>query len=154
MEQKVKNKEQNKGRPSKYDPLYHDAQTFSYSARGYTNAHIATKFGIDPRTFDLWLNKHDSLRESALDGRAVSNSKSEYKLHKMAHGYYQDVIEVKVVGNKIKKVKYPKWIAPSFSALRFEMINKMPHLYRDKVEEEPKEEQDTQIEIIVKKANG
>lgn len=154
MEQKVKNKEQNKGRPSDYDPTYHDPLAFSYFCRGYTNAMVAKKFGIVPRTFDLWLNKHTSLKESVMDGREVSNSRSELKLHKMGHGFYQEVTEPKVAGGDIQMVTYKKYFPPSFSALRFEMINKMPHLYRDKVEEEPKEEQDTQIEIIVKKANG
>ena len=142
------------GRPSEYEPTYHDPLAFSYFCRGYTNAMVAKKFGISPRTFDLWLNKHQSLKESVMDGREVSNSRSELKLHKMGHGFYQEVTEPKVVGGEVQMVTYKKYFPPSFSALRFEMINKMPHLYRDKVEEKEETPNDTSIEIIVKKSNN
>lgn len=146
--------EKKKGRPTKYDKEFHDLKAFSYFSRGYTNALVAKKFQISPRTLDYWIENNESFKESVLDGREVSNSQSELKLHKMAHGYFQEVIEPKIAGGEVVMVTYKKFIPPSFSALRFEMINKMPQLYRDKVEETEDKEQDTTTEIIVKKANN
>ena len=138
------------GAKLKYNSDYHDAKAFSYFARGYTNALVAKKFKISPRTLDYWIEQFESLRESVLDGREVSNSRSELKLHKMGHGFYQEVTEPKVVGGELQMVTYPKYFPPSFSALRFEMINKMPHLYRDKIEETEKEEVTKPVAINIK----
>lgn len=153
MKDENKHKKLKKGRPTKYDPDYHDRKAFKYFSCGYNNALVAVKFGISPRTLDYWISNHESLREMVLDGRAVENADDELRLHKLAHGFYKEVTEFKVVNGKAVEHTYKKYFPPTFSALRFKMVNKQPDKYRDRPEE-PKPEQDNKIEIVVKKANG
>lgn len=147
-------KEKKRGRPTKYDPKIHDAKAFSYFCRGYTNALVAKKFGISPRTLDYWIEAHESFRESVIDGRKVSNSENELKLFKISQGFYKEVEKPFIVKGKVEIVTYKEYFPPNFSALRFLMTNRMPQDYRDKVEETQEKETETQIEIVVKKANN
>lgn len=147
-------KEDKRGRPTKYDPKIHDAKAFSYFCRGYTNALVAKKFGISPRTLDYWIEAHESFKESVIDGRKVSNSENELKLFKISQGFYKEVEKPFIVKGKVEIVTYKEYFPPNFSALRFLMTNRMPQDYRDKVEETQEKETETQIEIVVKKANN
>lgn len=147
-------KEDKRGRPTKYDPKIHDAKAFSYFCRGYTNALVAKKFGISPRTLDYWIEAHESFRKSVIDGRKVSNSENELKLFKISQGFYKEVEKPFIVKGKVEIVTYKEYFPPNFSALRFLMTNRMPQDYRDKVEETQEKETETQIEIVVKKANN
>lgn len=150
----MKEKKRERGRPTKYDPKIHDAKAFSYFCRGYTNALVAKKFGISPRTLDYWIEAHPSFKESVIDGRKVSNSENELKLFKISQGFYKEVEKPFVVKGKVEIVTYKEYFPPNFSALRFLMTNRMPQDYRDKVEETQEKETETQIEIVVKKANN
>lgn len=147
-------KDEKRGRPTKYDPKIHDAKAFSYFCRGYTNALVAKKFGISPRTLDYWIEAHESFKESVIDGRKVSNSENELKLFKISQGFYKEVEKPFIVKGKVEIVTYKEYFPPNFSALRFLMTNRMPQDYRDKVEETQEKETETQIEIVVKKANN
>ena len=150
----MKEKKRERGRPTKYDPKIHDAKAFSYFCRGYTNALVAKKFGISPRTLDYWIEAHESFKESVIDGRKVSNSENELKLFKISQGFYKEVEKPFIVKGKVEIVTYKEYFPPNFSALRFLMTNRMPQDYRDKVEETQEKETETQIEIVVKKANN
>lgn len=150
----MKDEKRERGRPTKYDPKIHDAKAFSYFCRGYTNALVAKKFGISPRTLDYWIEAHESFKESVIDGRKVSNSENELKLFKISQGFYKEVEKPFIVKGKVEIVTYKEYFPPNFSALRFLMTNRMPQDYRDKVEETQEKETETQIEIVVKKANN
>jgi len=150
----MKEEKRERGRPTKYDPKIHDAKAFSYFCRGYTNALVAKKFGISPRTLDYWIEAHESFKESVIDGRKVSNSENELKLFKISQGFYKEVEKPFIVKGKVEIVTYKEYFPPNFSALRFLMTNRMPQDYRDKVEETQEKETETQIEIVVKKANN
>lgn len=150
----MKEEKRERGRPTKYDPKIHDAKAFSYFCRGYTNALVAKKFGISPRTLDYWIEAHESFKESVIDGRKVSNSENELKLFKISQGFYKEVEKPFIVKGKVEIVTYKEYFPPNFSALRFLMTNRMPQDYRDKIEETQEKETETQIEIVVKKANN
>ena len=150
----MKEEKRERGRPTKYDPKIHDAKAFSYFCRGYTNALVAKKFGISPRTLDYWIEAHESFKESVIDGRKVSNSENELKLFRISQGFYKEIEKPFIVKGKVEIVTYKEYFPPNFPALRFLMTNRMPQDYRDKVEETQEKETETQIEIVVKKANN
>ena len=153
MKDENKKEKLKKGRPSKYDPEYHDGKAFKYFSCGYTNSEVAKKFGISPRTLDYWIENQDSFKEMVQDGRERMVGTLETNLFQMAFGYTKRVQEPRTSNGKTEILEYDKYFPKSFSATRFLVTNLLPHKYRDRPEE-PKQEQDNQIEIIVKKSNG
>ena len=146
----MKEKKRERGRPTKYDPKIHDAKAFSYFCRGYTNALVAKKFGISPRTLDYWIEAHASFKESVIDGRRVSNSENELKLFKISQGFYKEIEKPFIVKGKVEIVTYKEYFPPNFPALRFLMTNRMPQDYRDKIAEAETEETSKPVAINIK----
>lgn len=146
----MKDEKRERGRPTKYDKDFHDNKAFDLYVRGFTNALVAKKFGISARTLDYWIQNHETFRDKVEEGREASNSKLEWKLYRMANGYYKTVYKPFVVKGKIEYAEYQEYIQPSYPAIKFLMVNRMPKLYRDKVEETETEETSKPVAINIK----
>lgn len=150
MKEEENKKKITRGAHVKYDPKIHDDKAFTYFSRGYTNALVAEKFKISPRTMDNWIAKYPTFQESVIDGRRVSNSENELKLFKISQGFYKEIEKPFIVKGKVEIVTYKEYFPPNFSALRFLMTNRMPQDYRDKVAETETEETSKPVAINIK----
>lgn len=150
MKDENKKKKKKRGRPTIYDPDYHDKKAFKLFSCGYNNALVAVEFGICPRTLDYWIANHESFKEYVLRGRAAENAEDELRLHKLAHGFYKKVQKPFIVKGEVQIVEYLEYFPPSFPSLRFKMVNKQPEKYRDKPQETETEENTKPVAINIK----
>ena len=84
-------------------------------------------------TLIKWKNEKKEFFESIKRGKEVSDYELENTLHKRATGYYY---EEETVTNAGKVVKVKKYEHANPTSLIFALKNRLPHKYRDKVEQE------------------
>ena len=80
-----------------------------------------------------WKEDHSEFMEAIKKGKEVSDYELENALHKRATGYYY---EEETVTNAGKVVKVKKYEHANPTSLIFALKNRLPHKYRDKVEQE------------------
>jgi transposase-like protein len=100
---------------------------------GLTDEQIARNFGVNFKTVMKWKEDHSEFMEAIKKGKEVSDYELENALHKRATGYYY---EEETVTNAGKVVKVKKYEHANPTSLIFALKNRLPHKYRDKVEQE------------------
>lgn len=100
---------------------------------GLTDEQIAKNLGVSKDTLIKWKNEKKEFFESIKRGKEVSDYELENTLHKRATGYYY---EEETVTNAGKVVKVKKYEHANPTSLIFALKNRLPHKYRDKVEQE------------------
>lgn len=100
---------------------------------GLTDEQIAKNLGVSKDTLIKWKNEKPEFFESIKRGKEVSDYELENTLHKRATGYYY---EEETVTNAGKVVKVKKYEHANPTSLIFALKNRLPHKYRDKVEQE------------------
>ena len=99
---------------------------------GLTDEQIAKNLGVSKHTLIKWKRIYQTFRRHK-KGKEVSDYELENALHKRAVGYYY---EEETVTNKGNIVKIKKYEHPNPTSLIFALKNRLPHKYRDKVEQE------------------
>ncbi len=100
---------------------------------GLTDEQIAKNLGVSKDTLIKWKNEKKEFFESIKRGKEVSDYELENTLHKRATGYYY---EEETITNAGKVVKVKKYEHANPTSLIFALKNRLPHKYRDKVEQE------------------
>lgn len=84
-------------------------------------------------TLIKWKKNIPDFLDAIKKGKEVSDYELENALHKRAVGYYY---EEETVTNKGEVVKIKKYEHANPTSLIFALKNRLPHKYRDKVEQE------------------
>ncbi|HDA3714541.1 TPA: helix-turn-helix domain-containing protein [Staphylococcus aureus] len=100
---------------------------------GLTDAQIARNLGVSKHTLIKWKKNIPDFLDAIKKGKEVSDYELENALHKRAVGYYY---EEETVTNKGEVVKIKKYEHANPTSLIFALKNRLPHKYRDKVEQE------------------
>nr|WLJ25667.1 MAG: terminase small subunit [Staphylococcus phage HS06] len=101
---------------------------------GLTDEQIAKNLGVAYSTLRTWTpDKYPAFSAAIKKGKEVSDYELENALHKRATGYYY---EEETVTNAGKVVKVKKYEHANPTSLIFALKNRLPHKYRDKVEQE------------------
>ncbi|WP_435982024.1 helix-turn-helix domain-containing protein [Staphylococcus aureus] len=100
---------------------------------GLTDEQIARNLGVSKHTLIKWKKNIPDFLDAIKKGKEVSDYELENALHKRAVGYY---CEEETVTNKGEVVKIKKYEHANPTSLIFALKNRLPHKYRDKVEQE------------------
>ncbi|HHW6000794.1 TPA: helix-turn-helix domain-containing protein [Staphylococcus aureus] len=100
---------------------------------GLTDEQIARNLGVSKHTLIKWKKNIPDFLDAIKKGKEVSDYELENALHKRAVGYYY---EEETVTNKGEVVKIKKYEYANPTSLIFALKNRLPHKYRDKVEQE------------------
>ncbi|EMN4665641.1 homeo-like domain protein [Staphylococcus aureus] len=100
---------------------------------GLTDEQIARNLGVSKHTLIKWKKNIPDFLDAIKKGKEVSDYELENALHKRAIGYYY---EEETVTNKGEVVKIKKYEHANPTSLIFALKNRLPHKYRDKVEQE------------------
>ncbi|HFF7743501.1 TPA: helix-turn-helix domain-containing protein [Staphylococcus aureus] len=100
---------------------------------GLTDEQIARNLGVSKHTLIKWKKNIPDFLDAIKKGKEVSYYELENALHKRAVGYYY---EEETVTNKGEVVKIKKYEHANPTSLIFALKNRLPHKYRDKVEQE------------------
>lgn len=100
---------------------------------GLTDEQIARNLGVSKHTLIKWKKNIPDFLDAIKKGKEVSDYELENALHKRAVGYYY---EEETVTNKAEVVKIKKYEHANPTSLIFALKNRLPHKYRDKVEQE------------------
>ncbi|HDZ5583958.1 TPA: helix-turn-helix domain-containing protein [Staphylococcus aureus] len=100
---------------------------------GLTDEQIARNLGVSKHTLIKWKKNIPDFLDAIKKGKEVSDYELENALHKRAVGYYY---EEETVTNKGELVKIKKYEHANPTSLIFALKNRLPHKYRDKVEQE------------------
>ncbi|HCG2410688.1 TPA: helix-turn-helix domain-containing protein [Staphylococcus aureus] len=98
-----------------------------------TDEQIARNLGVSKHTLIKWKKNIPDFLDAIKKGKEVSDYELENALHKRAVGYYY---EEETVTNKGEVVKIKKYEHANPTSLIFALKNRLPHKYRDKVEQE------------------
>jgi len=110
-----------------------------WARSGLTNQQISKNIGIAPTTLYDWIKKFPNLSNSLKKGKEVIDYQVENALLKRALGYeYEDVktyIEKDDKGRERKRIeKTTRHMTPDVTAQIFWLKNRMPTIWRNKVE--------------------
>ncbi|SAZ13671.1 homeo-like domain protein [Staphylococcus aureus] len=100
---------------------------------GLTDEQIARNLGVSKHTLIKWKKNIPDFLDAIKKGKEVSDYELENALHKRAVGYYY---EEETVTNKGEVVKIKKYEHANPTSLIFALKNRLPHKYRNKVEQE------------------
>ncbi|MVL97098.1 helix-turn-helix domain-containing protein [Staphylococcus aureus] len=104
-----------------------------WKREGLTDEQIARNLGVSKHTLIKWKKNIPDFLDAIKKGKEVSDYELENALHKRAVGYYY---EEETVTNKGEVVKIKKYEHANPTSLIFALKNRLPHKYRDKVEQE------------------
>lgn len=129
--------DKNNGRPTKYKKEY-DKQAEKLCLLGATDAQLADFFEVAESTLYLWKKEHKSFSE-ALKAKSFSDDAVERSLYQRAIGH--EVVETteKQSENGYEKTTKTKMVADT-TAMIFWLKNRRPEKWRDKVEQEEKQQ--------------
>lgn len=100
---------------------------------GLTDDQIAKNLGVSKHTLIKWKKEKQDFSDTIKKGKEVSDYELENALHKRAVGYYYEEETVTNAGDVVKVKKYEH---ANPTSLIFALKNRLPHKYRDKVEQE------------------
>ncbi|HDC7494094.1 TPA: helix-turn-helix domain-containing protein [Staphylococcus aureus] len=100
---------------------------------GLTDEQIARNLGVSKHTLIKWKKNIPDFLDAIKKGKEVSDYELENALHKRAVGYYYEEETVTYKGEVVKIKKYEH---ANPTSLIFALKNRLPHKYRDKVEQE------------------
>lgn len=129
-----------KGRPTKYNPVYHIIMGESLARNGLTNEQIAEKMEVATSTMTLWMKEYPLFSDAIRKGREEPDDLVEKSLFRLATGYRHCVQKPMVVsvgnnaGSEVQIVDFEEAIAPNPTAMIFWLKNRRPEKWRDKQE--------------------
>lgn len=128
---------------------------------GYSYIDIANKIGISNSTLIKWREKYPEIAEALKNGREIVDYKVENALLKSALGYITKETKVTVLMRGSKVVEkttetLTKEQAPNVLAIQTWLYNRLPDKWKNTRNRSLIDEldEDTNIEIVVSKANG
>lgn len=132
-----------------------------WSRDGYNYTDISNKIGISSGTLTKWRSKYPEIAKALKNGREIVDYKVENALLKSALGYTTQESKVTVLMRGSKVVEKTtetttKEQAPNVLAIQTWLYNRLPTKWKNTRNRSLIDEldEDTNIEIVVSKANG
>ena len=122
-----------RGRPSKFPPAMLKQARF-LAEKGFTDAEMATFFGVTEQTLNNWKTAHPEFFESLKVGKAVADDKVVESLFHRATGYSHPDCHVSNFQGEITVTPLVKHYPPDTTAAIFWLKNRRPAEWRDKTE--------------------
>jgi hypothetical protein len=121
-----------RGRPTKYNPLWHPQLTYWIAKDGATDKEIAKALDIGYKTLNVWKKKHPEFDLAIKRGKTAPDDLVEQCLFQRATGYSYP--EDKIMQHEGIPVIVPtiKHLAPDVTAQIFWLKNRRPDKWRDK----------------------
>lgn len=123
------------GRPSKYKPEYAE-QSRKLCLLGYTDAELASFFGVATDTINEWKVVHPEFSVSIRAGKEVADAEIADSLYNRAKGYSHPEDDIKVVQGEITITPTIKHYPPDTTAASLWLRNRQGGRWRDKTEQE------------------
>lgn len=138
-----------RGRPTEYNPKYHDPWVRSLARRGMTGKEIALELGVDESTIYRWCDRYPEFCKSLNEGRSYADAMVEDSLYRRAlGGTYTEKRQSLKPNSKGEQVKVmeaiEREVPPDVSACIFWLKNRDPEHWRDKREYVPYIEEEQQ----------
>lgn len=124
------------GRPSKFKPEYVEIGKRLCEHNAFTDAELATAFGITLSTLHLWKLKHPQFSDALRMGKAPANERVVKSLYDRAMGYSAMETDIRVIDGKIVLTEIVKHYPPDPTSMIFLLKNRMPTEFKDKRETE------------------
>ena len=99
---------------------------------GLTDDQVAKNLGVSKNTLIKWKREEVNFMNAIKKGKEVSDYELENALHKRATGYYY---EEETVTNQGEVVTVRKYEHANPTSLIFALKNRLPHKYRDRIEQ-------------------
>jgi len=120
-----------RGGPSKFEPEYIEIAS-RLCERGLTDAEIAEVLGVSESTISAWKLRHEEFALALTRSKEQSNAIVEASLFRRANGFEREAEKATASG---KKVTIKEYFPPDVAAQRLWLQNRMPEVYREKVEQ-------------------
>lgn len=140
MAKKTEQKKDVGGRPTKYNPKYHNPWVRSLAREGMTADQIADEMGIARSTLFKWASENPEFSDCLNEGRSQADSMVADSLFRKALG--GTYTETRMIGapngqggvapSKVEKIT--REVAPDTAAAIFWLKNRQPDKWRDKRE--------------------
>lgn len=130
------------GRPTKYNPKYHNPWVRSLAREGLTGKQIAAELGIAESTLYKWASENPEFSECINEGRESADAMVEAAMFRKAIGC--TITETRMIGapngnggvTPAKVEKVTREVLPDTAACIFWLKNRQPDKWRDKREYE------------------
>ena len=118
-----------RGGPSKFEPEYIEIAS-RLCERGLTDAEIAEVLGVSESTISAWKLRHEEFALALTRSKEQSNAIVEASLFRRANGFEREAEKATASGKKVTE-----YFPPDVAAQRLWLQNRMPEVYREKVEQ-------------------
>lgn len=122
------------GRPTNYDPNYHNDKVYKLCLLGATDKEISEILDIAESTLNLWKEKHPEFMESLKKGKEDADANVADRLYQRAMGYEHDDVHIANYQGQTIITDIRKYYPPDPTAAIFWLKNRQPSKWRDKVE--------------------
>ena len=124
------------GRPSAYEPEYHNKVAHALSRAGLNEDVIASEMGISRATLFNWKNKHPEFLDAIQAGKEDSDDIVKASLYQRATGYDHKAVKIFMPANAEEPVyaPYVEHVPPDVGAIKMWLTNRKPKDWKDKVE--------------------
>ena len=123
------------GRPSRYRPELIE-EAYSLALLGYTDAQIASAFGVVEETLNQWKRVHDGFSASIARGKELADAKVAKSLYERALGYSHPAVKIFMPAGAEKPIyaDFVEHFPPDTTAASLWLRNRQPKLWRDKTD--------------------
>lgn len=123
------------GRPTKYNEEILE-QARKLALLGLTDQQMADVLGVSRSCLDKWKVAHPEFLRIVKEAKEMADAKMAEALYHRGLGYSHPEEKILVVDGQIERVATVKHYPPDTQAAKFWMMNRQPHLFRDKREVE------------------
>lgn len=117
----------------KYDPKFRK-QAYKMALLGMAAEDIADSFDVNVSTLRSWMERYPEFGAAIKKGRAIADAKVSHALYKRATGFEIMEYKTNVVEGVVEVTPVPKRILGDVAAQKFWLINRQPHLWKERVE--------------------
>ena len=124
------------GRPSAYEPEYHNKVAHALSRAGLNEDVIASEMGISRATLFNWKKKYPEFLESIQAGKEDADDVVRASLYQRAVGYNFKAVKIFMPSGADKPVYAPyiEHVPPDVNAGKYWLNNRKPKEWTDKVD--------------------
>ncbi len=126
---------------------------FQFALLGADNIRIASYFGVDRDTLDLWILRKPKFKQALKDGREHADSIIATGMYNRCLGFYVTEEKAIVIKDKVHIVNIQKYIPSDVAAAKFWLCNRQ----RDKWQHQPETIINNNIAVyepIIKRFDG
>jgi hypothetical protein len=124
------------GRPSAYEPEYHNKVVHALARAGLSEDVIASEIGISRATMFNWKKKYPDFLNAISAGKEEADDIVKASLYQRATGYDHKAVKIFMPANADSPVyaPYVEHVPPDVGAIKMWLTNRKPKDWKDKVD--------------------